>query len=207
MLVLLPELLRHLDREENRQTFFVFMPSIRDADHWREVTAEITAGSRNIAIIYLPVADPISQEFVDSIQNLDTILVLARRLAELAIWPCLDPLLCRSPRLDGVAMDSERAIVAVEMRRLLTRYFTLQFSSDAEVRHALSQQEQLAVQRARKALRFLSQPFYVAEPYTNRPGVSVTSEEALRGFADILAGRYDTLPRDAFYMIGAAPSM
>jgi RNA polymerase sigma factor (sigma-70 family) len=204
VLVLLPELLRHLDREENRQKLFVFIPPMRDAQHWQEVTAEITVGNRNIEIITLPVADPISLEFTEGIRNLDTILVLSRRLAEQAIWPCLDPLSCRSDHLDSLM--PEMATVAAKVRMLLTQYYTLQFSLDGAGRRMLSQQEQLLVQRARKALRFLSQPFFVAEPYTGRPGVFVTAEEALRGFADILSGHYDTLSKDQLYMIGAAPA-
>jgi len=200
-LVLLPELLHHLDREENRQTLFVFTPPLQDAPQWQEVTAEITAGSRHIPIVYLPVADPIAPEFVQAIEGLDAMLILSRRLAEQAIWPCLDPLRCRSRRLDADAAQTE---LAEGVRTLLQRYDTLQFSPEAAL-HALSPEERQEVQRARKALWFLSQPFFVAEPYTRKPGAFVSSEEAVRGFADILAGRYDTAPRDALYMVGAAP--
>jgi RNA polymerase sigma factor (sigma-70 family) len=207
VLVLLPELLRNLDREDNRQTLFVLLPSIRDVTHWQEVNAEITTGNRNIAIVYLPVADPLSQELMDGLSNLDTTLVLARRLAEQAIWPCLDPLMCRSRLLEGMGANSEQANVATGIRQLLRNYYRLQFSLDAEAHRMLSPEERQQVVRARLALRFLSQPFFVAEPYTRRPGAYVTPEEAIRGFADILAGRYDTAPRDEFYMIGAAPAM
>jgi RNA polymerase sigma factor (sigma-70 family) len=205
VLVLLPELLQHLDREENRQTFFVFIPPLRDAVQWQEVTGEITPGSRSIEIVYLPVADPLALEFREGLQNLDTTLVLARRLAEQAIWPCLDPLACRSRRLDRLGAESEQANVVNTVRQLLRTYYTLQFSLGEEATHTLSQQEWQQVQRARKVLRFLSQPFFVAEPYTGKPGAFVTSDEALRGFAELVAGRYDVLPRDAFYMVGAAP--
>lgn len=203
VLVLLPELLQHLDRGENRQALFVFLPPMQDAQQWQEVTAEITTGSRNVPIVYLPVADPISPEFVQAIPGLDATLILSRRLAEQAIWPCLDPLRCRSRRLDGNAARKE---LAGGVRALLQRYYTLQFSLEDVALHALSPEERQAIQRARRALWFLSQPFFVAEPYTQKPGVFVSSEEAVRGFADILAGRYDAAPQGAFTMVGAAPA-
>jgi F-type H+-transporting ATPase subunit beta len=90
------------------------------------------------------------------------------------------------------------------VRQLLQRYYTLQFSLGEEARRTLSPQEWQQIQRARKALHFLSQPFFTAAPYTGKAGVFVTSQEALRGFSDIVAGRCDTLPKDAFYTVGTA---
>lgn len=205
VLVLLPELMHNLDGEENRQTFLVFLPPLRDAQHWQEVTGEITAGSTNIAICFLPVADPISGAFVDAFPSLTATLVLSRRLAEQAIWPSLDPLYCRSPRREKVEAGSEQALLAAEVRQLLGDYYALQFPAGAEGRRTLSRAEQQRIQRARKALRLLSQPFFVAEPYTGKPGVFVTSEEAARSFRNLLAGSYDGVSTEAFYMIGVGP--
>ena len=207
VLVLLPELMHNLDGEENRQTFLVFLPPIRAARHWQEVTGEITAGSTNIAVCFLPVADPISGEFVDAFPSLTATLVLSRRLAEQAIWPSLDPLYCRSLRREKAeaGAGSEEALLAAEVRQLLGDYYELQFSAGAEGRRTLSRAEQQRIQRARKALRLLSQPFFIAEPYTGRPGVFVTSEEATRSFRNLLAGSYDGASTDAFYMIGVGP--
>ncbi len=205
VLVLLPELIQRLDQEDNRQTFFVLMPSIRDMTHWQEIIPELTVGTRNLQIVYLPVLDPILPAFISAVQDLDTTLVLTRRLAEQAIWPCLDPLACHSRRLNHVDARPDQDTLACDLRQLLRRYYTLQFSLGDEARHALSQEEEQTIQRARKTIRFLSQPFFVAEPYTGKPGVFVTSEDAIQGFAGILAGRYDILSKETFYMVGAAP--
>lgn len=205
VLVLLPELMHHLDREENQQTFFVFLPPIRDAQHWQEVTREITVASSNITICYVPVADPIAPAFVASLQSLEATLVLSRRLAEQAIWPCIEPLYSRSLRLEQNTAGSEQAMLADGIRQLLCDYYDLQFSPGETGRHTLSPTEQQRIQRARKALRLLSQPFFVAEPYTGKPGVFVSSEETVQGFANIMAGHYDSTSKDAFYMVGPAP--
>jgi RNA polymerase sigma factor (sigma-70 family) len=205
VLVLLPELMHHLDCDGNRQVFFVLVPPIRDAVQWQEVIGEITIGNRTIEIVYLPVADPLAREFAEGLQNLDTTLVLARRLAEQAIWPCLDPLACHSRRLDTIEAEPGHANMVTAVRQLLRHYYTLQFSLGEEACRTLSARELQEVQRARKVLRFLSQPFFMAEPYTGKPGRFVTSDEALRGFGGIAAGRYDTVPQDALYMVGAAP--
>jgi F-type H+-transporting ATPase subunit beta len=145
-----------------------------------------------------------SKPFVEGLQNLDTTLVLARRLAEQAIWPCLDPLVCHSRRLDNIESESEQASVVSTVRKLLRHYYTLQFSLGKEACRTLSPQDLQEVQRARKVLRFLSQPFFTAEPFTGKPGRFVTSDEAVRGFAGIIAGCYDSVPKDALYMVGAA---
>lgn len=205
VLVLLPELLRHLDQDENRQTFFVFLPPLRDTVQWQEVRKEITAGNRQIACLYLPVADPVAPAFVDSMANLDTTLVLSRSLAEQAIWPCLDPFRCHSRRLENRPASAEQTQLPNAVRELLRDYYRLQFAPDGTAQHTLTPAEWQRVQRARRVLRFLSQPFCVAEPYTGTPGVFVTAEETLAGFSDLMAGRYDTAPGDAFYMTGATP--
>jgi len=202
VLVLLPEIIRNIDIDDNRQTILVFLPPMKTVQHWKELDAEITLGSRAVSIVYLPVEDPISTGFVNSINGLSTKIVLSRRLSEQSIWPSIDPLVCWSARHES---EPDAAMVACRVRDLLSTYYRLQFSTEPEARHALNEDEALLVQRARKALRYLSQPFYVAEPYTKHPGVFVSGQEARRGFEGILSGEFDDLHKDAFTMTGALP--
>jgi F0F1-type ATP synthase beta subunit len=206
VLVLIPELVHRLDGEDRRQTFFIFNMPMRDARQWREVIPEITPGNRRIRICHIPLADPLNESVVAAFQGMDARLVLSRRLAEQAIWPCIDPHLSSSRRLESGQVGPEQARVATETRDLLRDYYALQFSSGEASRRALRPEEWQRIQRARRALRFLSQPFYVAEPYTSRPGIAVPAADAVRGFAEILAGRHDSTPADSLYMVGAIPS-
>lgn len=205
VLVILPELIHNLDKADNSQTFFVFVPPVSGDNHWHELTAEVTLGSRAISIAYLPVEDPIRKDFIDSCAGLDSKLVLSRHLAEQSIWPCVDPLVCQSRRLVENHDCRNDSILVADVRALLIKYYSLQFNLDESSRHTLTPAEHQQIQRARKALRFLSQPFFVAEPYTKRAGHYVDPAEARRGFADIVSGRYDDVNRDAFYMIGGVP--
>ncbi|MDR3688188.1 MAG: sigma-70 family RNA polymerase sigma factor [Fimbriimonas sp.] len=201
VLVLLPELVYRLENAAARQSLLVFAPPMRDERQWSEFVDEASVGTNDIQITYLPVDDPVDGGFIDSTSKLDARIVLGRYLAEQAIWPCVDPLASRSKRLEpNGGEELPRSIC-----NLLREYMALQFSVNSSERHALSPDALERVQRARKALRYLSQPFYVAEPYTKRPGVFVKPDEARRVFADILNGRLDSIHRDAFYMTGAQP--
>lgn len=204
-LVLLPELLRNLDGHGNRQSFCVFVPPPADAQQWREVTGEMAVGTPDLGVLYLPVADPIEAGFVRDVQGLDSTLVLSRRLSEQAIWPSLDPLRCRSRQLSAVPKSREHEALAENLRQLLREYYRLQFSVDETEWHVLSPKQKHDVHIARCALKYLSQPLFVAEPYTGRPGEFVTADQAAQGFAGILAGRHAGKSPDAFYMVGAAP--
>jgi len=201
-LVLLPEVLKNIDKGKNRQTIIVFLPPIKTVQHWKELDDEVTLGSRSISVIYLPVADSIRPDFIESVVGLDAKLVLSRRLSEQSIWPCIDPLFCWSARFEH---EPEAADLANQVKGLLKIYYRLQFSVSEKDRHSLTDGESLLIQRARKALRYLSQPFFVAEPYTKRPGAYVTAEEARKGFEAILSGEFDDIHKDAFYMTGASP--
>ena len=201
VLVLLPELIHHLDNDADRHTFFVFLPPLRDDTHWKDLNAEVSVGTKSISIVYLPVADPITPEFLGSIEVLNAKLVLSRFLAEQAIWPCIDPLTSCSWRLDEMSDGG----LASDVRKLLRTYFSLQFTVDDANRHTLTQSELVLIQRARKVLRYISQPFFVAEPYTSRPGAFVERTDAIQCLKEILDGRHDATHRDAFYMTGAAP--
>ena len=200
ILVLLPELVRRLDSPANRQTIFAFVPPIRDEQQWREVNGEITLGSIRTEVFYIPVGDPVSRPFVDGSASLDTKLVLSRRLAEQGIFPSIDPL-----RSSSRVHKLGRKQTSEEVCALLQQYHSLQFASEAEAERSLTQDEWVAVRRARLASRFLSQPFFVAEPYTGVPGVDADIEVVAQTFAGILAGKYDACSKEAFTMTGATP--
>ncbi len=192
-LVLLPELAKRLDTGANRQTVYAFMRPIQDEKQWREVNAELAAGSQKIEILYLPIADPIAASFVQSLQGLGSKLVLSRSLAEQGIWPCIDPIRSTSTR---------QSAIADEVRKLISGYFSLQFGfAERSLDHA----DWLTVRRGRLATRFLSQPFHVAEPYTRHPGVDADASVAVKTFAGILSGEFDDRNKDAFTMTGATP--
>jgi len=205
VLVLLPELIHSLDKPNNRQSILAFVPPVENEQHWKDLNAEITLGSINVSIAYIPVADPIKLSFNDSVSNLDARIVLGRHLAEQAIWPCIDPLVCRSKRLDSSTESADHNDLVKQIGTLIRSYYSLQFSMGDADRHTLTPDELQTIQRARKAVRYLSQPFFVAEPYTNRPGVFVDPEDARKTFADILSGVHDGTHRDAFYMTGGTP--
>ncbi len=198
LLVLLPEILHRIDTPSNRQTLYVFVPPIQSEAQWQEVNAETPPGSRQIEVIYLPVSDPIAPGFLNSVTGLDTRLVLSRSLTEQGIYPSIDPIRSRS----NVAVRSETAQSVCDLMR---RYYTLQFSTDPEAARSLTPDEWTAIRRARLAMRFLSQPFYVAEPYTGISGVDADPEVATQTFAAILDGRYDGRPAGEFTMAGDSP--
>lgn len=198
LLVLLPEILHRIDDPGNRQTLYVFVPPILSEAQWREVNAEAGCGSRQIEVIYLPVADPIAPAILNSVTGLDTRLVLSRSLTEQGIYPSIDPIRSRS----NVGVRSE---TAQQVCDLIRRYYTLQFSTDPEAARSLTSQEWAEIRRARLAMRFLSQPFYVAEPYTGISGVDADPVVAEQTFAAILDGRYDGHPVSEFTMAGDSP--
>jgi RNA polymerase sigma factor (sigma-70 family) len=199
-LVLVPELVRRLEGAKARHTFLAFMPPLRDAIQWREVNAEVTVGTRRLEVMYLPVEDPLSAGFREKLSNLHTNLILSRRLAEQGIWPCVDPL-----RSFSRVLPSSWSGIAEDARTLIRRYFELQYSAE-EASHRLTDNEWTTVRRARLAIRFLSQPFFVAEPFTKRPGVDADPDVAAQTFADIIAGRCDDRNKEDFMMIGAVPA-
>jgi len=197
-LVLAPELVGRLEKGSGRQTIVAFVPPVQSEQQWREVNGEITLGSHRIEMLYLPVDDPVHREFVAGAQGLDAKIVLSRRLAELDIWPCIDPI-----RSCSTLSVEERSRVAGEVRELLSQYYRLQFTDESD--RSLTPDEWTVVKRARLANLFLGQPFFVAEPYTNRPGVYADPGETLETFRGILAGKFDGKGKAAFSMTGATP--
>ena len=128
--------------------------------------------------------------------------MLSRQIAELGIYPAVDPLDSTSRMLDPRIVGEEHYNVAREVQKVLQRYKSLQDIIAILGMDELSEEDKLIVARARKIQKFLSQPFHVAEVFTGFPGVFVNLEDTIKGFKGIVAGDYDHLPEAAFYMVG-----
>ena len=134
--------------------------------------------------------------------HLDATVVLSRQIAELGIYPAVDPLDSTSRQLDPLVIGEEHYEVARGVQNTLQRYKELRDIIAILGMDELSEEDKLSVTRARKIQRFLSQPFFVAEVFTGSPGKYVSLKETIRGFKGIVAGEYDHLPEQAFYMAG-----
>ena len=156
----------------------------------------------SVQAIYVPADDLTDPAPATSFSHLDATTVLSRQIAELGIYPAVDPLDSTSRILDPRVIGEEHYNVAREVQRVLQSYKALQDIIAILGMDELSEEDKLVVARARKIQRFLSQPFHVAEVFTGSPGVFVTLEETIRGFKGIVAGDYDHLPEAAFYMVG-----
>ena len=156
----------------------------------------------SVQAIYVPADDLTDPAPATSFSHLDATTVLSRQIAELGIYPAVDPLDSTSRILDPAVVGEEHYGVAREVQRILQTYKSLQDIIAILGMDELSEEDKLTVARARKIQRFLSQPFHVAEVFTGTPGVLVSLEETIRGFKGICAGEYDHLPEAAFYMVG-----
>ena len=134
--------------------------------------------------------------------HLDATTVLSRQIAELGIYPAVDPLDSTSRILNAEVLGEEHYKVARGVQAVLQKYKELQDIIAILGMEELSDEDKLTVSRARKIQRFLSQPFFVAEVFTGSPGKYVPLKETVRGFKEILEGKYDDLPENAFYMVG-----
>ncbi|HMM43412.1 MAG TPA: F0F1 ATP synthase subunit beta, partial [Thermomicrobiales bacterium] len=134
--------------------------------------------------------------------HLDATVSLERSIAEQGLFPAVDPLASTSRILDPLVVGEEHYRVAREVQRVLQRYRDLQDIIAILGIEELSDEDKQTVARARRIQRFLSQPMFVAEAFTGQAGKYVTREETVRGFAEILEGRHDSLPEQAFYMVG-----
>ncbi len=156
----------------------------------------------SVQAIYVPADDLTDPAPATSFSHLDATTVLSRQIAELGIYPAVDPLDSTSRILDPRIIGDEHYTVAREVQQVLQSYKALQDIIAILGMDELSEEDKLTVARARKIQRFLSQPFHVAEVFTGSPGVFVELEETIRGFKGIVAGDYDHLPEAAFYMVG-----
>ncbi len=156
----------------------------------------------SVQAIYVPADDLTDPAPATSFSHLDATTVLSRQIAELGIYPAVDPLDSTSRILDPRIVGEEHYKVARDVQRVLQTYKSLQDIIAILGMDELSEEDKLTVSRARKIQRFLSQPFFVAEIFTGTPGVLVSLEDTIKGFKGIVAGDYDELPESAFYMVG-----
>jgi F-type H+-transporting ATPase subunit beta len=166
------------------------------------ITSTKKGSITSVQAIYVPADDLTDPAPATSFAHLDATTVLSRSIAEMAIFPAVDPLDSTSRGLDPRVVGDEHYRVAREVQRVLQTYKSLQDIIAILGMDELSEEDKLVVARARKIQRFLSQPFHVAEVFTGSPGVFVKLEDTIRSFAGIVAGEYDHLPEAAFYMVG-----
>ncbi|MBN4061326.1 MAG: F0F1 ATP synthase subunit beta [Proteobacteria bacterium] len=162
-----------------------------------------TGSITSIQAVYVPADDLTDPAPATTFAHLDSTIVLSRQIAELGIYPAVDPLDSTSRQLDPKVVGLEHYEVAQSVQRTLQRYKELQDIIAILGMDELSDDDKLLVNRARKMQRFLSQPFHVAEVFTGAPGIYCKRDDTIAGFKAILAGEYDHLPEQAFYMIGS----
>ncbi|MCG8544802.1 MAG: F0F1 ATP synthase subunit beta, partial [Alphaproteobacteria bacterium] len=156
----------------------------------------------SVQAIYVPADDLTDPAPATAFSHLDATTVLSRQIAELGIYPAVDPLDSTSRILDPRIVGQDHYQVARDVQRVLQTYKSLQEIIAILGMDELSEDDKLVVMRARKIQRFLSQPFHVAEVFTGSPGKLVDLEDTIKGFRDIIDGQYDDLPEQAFYMVG-----
>ncbi|MSP81863.1 MAG: F0F1 ATP synthase subunit beta [Alphaproteobacteria bacterium] len=166
------------------------------------ITSTNKGSITSVQAIYVPADDLTDPAPATSFAHLDATTVLSRQIAELGIYPAVDPLDSTSRILDARVLGDEHYAVARNVQRVLQTYKSLQDIIAILGMDELSEEDRTTVARARKIQRFLSQPFHVAEIFTGTPGVFVPLAETIRGFKGIVAGEYDHLPESAFYMVG-----
>ena len=166
------------------------------------ITSTRKGSITSVQAIYVPADDLTDPAPATSFAHLDATTVLSRQIAELGIYPAVDPLDSTSRALSPQVVGEEHYRVAREVQRILQTYKSLQDIIAILGMDELSEEDKLVVARARKIQRFLSQPFHVAEVFTGFPGVFVKLEDTIRSFAAIVSGEYDALPEAAFYMVG-----
>jgi F-type H+-transporting ATPase subunit beta len=166
------------------------------------ITSTKTGSITSFQAVYVPADDLTDPSPATTFAHLDATLVLSRQIAELGIYPAVDPLDSTSRLLDPNVIGAEHYDAARSVQSVLQRYKELQDIIAILGMDELSENDKLIVQRARKIQRFLSQPFTVAETFTGAPGKYVSLKDTIRGFKGIVAGEYDDLPEQAFYMCG-----
>ncbi len=166
------------------------------------ITTTTKGSITSVQAIYVPADDLTDPAPATTFSHLDATTVLSRQIAELGIYPAVDPLDSTSRILDPNVLGEDHYAVAREVQVVLQRYKDLQDIIAILGMDELSEEDKLIVARARKIQRFLSQPFHVAETFTGTPGVYVKLEDTIRGFKELVAGDHDALPEQAFYMVG-----
>ena len=167
------------------------------------ITSTKTGSITSIQAVYVPADDLTDPSPATTFLHLDSTVVLSRDIASLGIYPAVDPLDSTSRQLDPLVVGEEHYNVARGVQQTLQRYKELRDIIAILGMDELAPEDKLAVARARKIQRFLSQPFHVAEVFTGSPGKYVTLKDTIKGFKGIVEGEYDHLPEQAFYMVGA----
>ena len=166
------------------------------------ITSTKKGSITSVQAIYVPADDITDPAPATAFAHLDATTVLSRQLTELGIYPAVDPLSSTSRILDPIILGQEHYGTARAVQSILQRYRDLQDIIAILGMEELSEDDKQAVSRARKIQRFLSQPNFVAQRFTGREGRYVKREETVRGFKEILEGKHDDLPEQAFYMVG-----
>ena len=166
------------------------------------ITSTKTGSITSVQAVYVPADDLTNPAPAGTFAHLDATTVLSRQIAELGIYPAVDPLDSTSRILDPLVIGEEHYNVARGVQAILQRYKELQDIIAILGMEELSEDDKLTVARARKIQKFLSQAFFVAEQFTGTPGQYVPLKETIRGFKEILEGKHDDLPEGAFYMVG-----
>ena len=175
-----------------------------DMGSMQERITSTTKGSiTSVQAIYVPADDLTDPAPATSFTHLDATTVLSRQIAELGIYPAVDPLDSNSQIMDPNIIGDEHYNVACEVQRVLQTYKSLQDIIAILGMDELSEEDKLVVSRARKIQRFFSQPFHVAEVFTGVPGTLVSLADTIAGFKGIIEGKYDNIPEAAFYMVGS----
>ena len=166
------------------------------------ITSTKKGSITSVQAVYVPADDLTDPAPATTFTHLDSTVVLNRSLAELGIYPAVDPLDSTSTILDPQIVGEEHYRVATDVKQILQRYKDLQDIIAILGMEELSEEDKIIVGRARKVQRFLSQPFFVAEVFTNSPGKYVSLPDTIKGFSEIIAGKHDDKPEQAFYMKG-----
>jgi F-type H+-transporting ATPase subunit beta len=166
------------------------------------ITSTDKGSITSVQAIYVPADDLTDPAPATTFSHLDATTVLSRQIAELGIYPAVDPLDSTSRILDPKIVGEEHYAVARQVQQILQKYKDLQDIIAILGMEELSDEDKIVVNRARRIQRFLSQPFFVAQEFTGTEGKYVSLEETIRGFKGIVDGEYDHLPEQAFYMVG-----
>ncbi|MGD8396490.1 MAG: F0F1 ATP synthase subunit beta [Candidatus Eiseniibacteriota bacterium] len=166
------------------------------------ITSTRQGSITSVQAIYVPADDLTDPAPATTFSHLDATTVLERRIVEMGIYPAVDPLASTSRMLDPNIVGAEHYAIARQVQQILQRYTDLQDIIAILGMDELSEEDKVIVNRARKIQRFLSQPFFVAEAFTNKPGQYVKLEDSLKGFKMIVDGELDHIPEQAFYMCG-----
>jgi len=166
------------------------------------ITSTLRGSITSVQAIYVPADDLTDPAPATTFAHLDATTVLSRQIVELGIYPAVDPLDSTSRILDPKVVGDEHYGVAMDVQHTLQKYKDLQDIIAILGMDELSEEDKLVVSRARKIQRFLSQPFFVAEAFTGSAGKYVPISETVRGFKEILEGKHDELPEQAFFMVG-----